>query len=123
MNKIQGRVIKKLPMTEGKKKDGNTWQKNGFVIETNDKYPKQVAISCYAKLVPDVASLSIGEFVEVEFGVESREWQDKWFTDVVLRDFSVQKNGTKSEAKPLPKTAPIETRGTETNNDYDDLPF
>jgi len=121
MNKIQGRVIKKLPMTEGKKKDGNTWQKNGFVIETDDKYPKSVAISCYGKLVPDVASLAIGDYVVVEFGVESREWNDKWFTDVVLRDFSVQKTETKSDAKPLPKTAPIETRGTET--DYDDLPF
>ena len=119
MNEIKGRVIKKLPHAEGKKKDGSTWQKNGFVIETDDKYPKQVAISCYGKLVPDVASLAIGDFVTVEFGVESREWNDKWFTDVVLRDFSVQKG----EAKPLPKTAPIETRGTETNNDYDDLPF
>ena len=122
MNKIQGLVIKKLPMTEGKKKDGNTWQKNGFVIETNDKYPKSVAISCYGKLVPDVASLLIGEFVEVEFGVESREWNDKWFTDVVLRDFSVEKDGfEKFQTKPLPKTAPIETRGTET--DEDKLPF
>jgi hypothetical protein len=117
MNKIQGRVTKKLPMTEGTKKNGETWQKNGFVIETDDKYPKSVAISCFGKLVPDVASLAIGDYVVVEFGVESREWQDKWFTDVVLRDFSVQKN----DAKPLPKTAPIETRGTETDNDP--LPF
>ena len=118
MNQIQGRVIKKLPHTEGKKKNGETWQKNGFVIETEGEYSKKVAISCYGKLVPDVASLAIGDYVVVEFGVESREWNDKWFTDVVLRDFSVQKG----EAKPLPKTAPIETRGMETDMSSD-LPF
>jgi len=78
---IKGKVVKVLPATtygkEGK-------QKAGLVIVTDDKYPKNVAFTVFGKALESLKGLSPNDEVVVDFNIESREWNDKWFTDAVL---------------------------------------
>ncbi len=109
MQKFTGKLVSKLPVTtygkEGKKK-------GGFVIQTEGKYPKNVAFTVFEAKLASLDGLTINENVEVDAQVESREWQGKWFTDVIaLNVFGVD------DAKPMQEEFRVPDKVS------DDLPF
>lgn len=77
---LKGKLVAKLPVTtygkEGKKK-------GGLVIEYGDKYPKKAAFTVFERNLPSLDGINAGDEMIVEFSVESREWQGKWFTDAI----------------------------------------
>lgn len=78
---LNGKVSKVLPIESGEGKNG-TWQKQSIIIETdNGKYPKKVAVAFWGDLVDNSAFVE-GNNISVEFDVESREYNGKWYTDV-----------------------------------------
>jgi hypothetical protein len=80
---VKGKVVKVLPQEKGQSKAGKEWFKSGFVIETFDQYPKTIALTVMSeKLMPVVKSLTIGQEVTAHINIESREYQDKYFTNV-----------------------------------------
>jgi hypothetical protein len=87
---ITGRLIQILAKQTGQGKNG-TWQKQDFVIETNDQYPKKVCLSAWADKVDELAGCREGETLKVFFDVQSREYNGKWYTD--LRAWKIQKGG------------------------------
>lgn len=105
MQKFTGVCVTALPtVTYGK---GNK-KKGGFVIETEGKYPKKVAFTVFETKLPTILSLGVGEKVEVDAVVESREWQGKWFTDVVAQNFvslGAGSQGKKEEEFRVPDTS------------------
>lgn len=81
--KVKGRVIKVLQEEKGVSTAGKNWFKSGFVIETEDQYPKKIALTVMSEnLMPVVRTLTIGEQVTAHINLDSREHQDKWFTNV-----------------------------------------
>ena len=79
---INGRLIKILPNVEGEGQRGH-WIKGGFVIETGDDYPRKVAfISFGEERVAMVNNIALGSMVTVTFTPESREFNDRWYTDL-----------------------------------------
>lgn len=97
---LKGKLVAKLPVTtygkEGKKK-------GGFVIEYGDKYPKKVAFTVFEKNLPALDGAAIGADMLVDFVIESREWNGKWYTDAVA--MKVQVSGfvaQKDEAFQVP---------------------
>lgn len=76
---ITGKVIQILPEQTGVKKDGSSWLKQDFVIETNDKYPKKVCITTFEDKVPIPP---VGKEIEVSINLESREYNERWYTEV-----------------------------------------
>jgi hypothetical protein len=107
---LTGKLVVKLPVTtygkEGKKK-------GGFVLEYGDKYPKKVACTVFEKNLPLAESLVVGQEVVADVVVESREWQGKWFTDVVAMKFAASGAVAKKE----------EAFQVQDNKGYGDLPF
>ena len=79
---IIGRVVKILPKQSGVGKNG-AWSKGEFVIETMEQYPRKVCISAWGDK-SDVLEqqCSVGRVVKVSIHIESREFNDKWYTDV-----------------------------------------
>lgn len=123
MAQTTGKIIKHLPSSSGQGKNG-TWERGGIAItETEAKYPKTIAISLWGDLVDVGKSLAVGTIVRVSFDVESREYQDKWYTDVKGYKIEVNKNGNWEPASGQ-YVPPATTENTEFNpNQQDDLPF
>ena len=79
---INGRLIKIMPDVEGEGQRGH-WVKGGFVIETGEEYPRKVAfISFGEERVAMVKNIPMGSMVTVTFTPESREFNDRWYTDL-----------------------------------------
>ena len=79
---ITGRLIKILPEVRGESQRG-PWVKGGFVIETDDTYPRQVAFTLFGEdRLAMVNALVMNAPVVVTFSPESREYNDRWYTDL-----------------------------------------
>ena len=79
---INGRLIKILPDVEGEGQRGH-WIKGGFVIETGDDFPRKAAFITFGEeRVAMVKNIPMGSMVQVTFNPESREFNDRWYTDL-----------------------------------------
>ncbi|MDB5228160.1 MAG: hypothetical protein JWN78_2353 [Bacteroidota bacterium] len=78
---LSGKIFKVLPLQSGESQRGK-WQKQDVVIETeNGKFPKKVCVTMWGDLLSN-NSFEEGKDISVEFDVESREFNGKWYTDV-----------------------------------------
>lgn len=78
---LSGQVLKLLPEQSGQSQRG-PWKKRDFILETNEQYPKKVAITCWGEKVDEISSLNPGTPVTVGINIESREYNDRWYTDI-----------------------------------------
>lgn len=84
---IIGKLIRILPEQSGESARGR-WVRGGFVIETTEQYPRMVAFTMFGEdKVGMIKSIALGTQVNVHFSPESREFQDRWYTD--LRCFRI----------------------------------
>lgn len=114
---IKGKVLKLLPETSGTSQAGKAWVKQDFVIETNDEYPKKVHFTAFGeKIVPVVKTLVVGQEVEVSFNAESREHNEKFYTQLNAWKISKNPNGTTNTTQVATPVVVAEAGG-------DDLPF
>lgn len=91
MLELSGKLLQVLPLQSGTGKNGN-WQKQDFVIETADQYPKKVCFSAWSDKVDALKKIEPGTIVKVAFNAESREFNGKWYTD--LRIWKIEANGS-----------------------------
>ncbi len=94
---VRGTVIRVLPVQEGVSKAGKAWRKGAFVIETDSQYPRTICFNIWNNRIDEYA-LTEGDFVEVRFDVESREYMERWYTDVTA--YSVSKVDQTAAAAP-----------------------
>ena len=123
---ITGRLVQKLEIQSGIGKTGSSWQKQDFVIETIEQYPKKVCANLWGDKLDILSTLEIGDTIIVSFNVESREYNGRWYTDI--RAWKIEKQGIQAPASaPVAPTAAVEAEpfnGTFTDEGgNDDLPF
>lgn len=76
---LSGKIYKAMPVESGEGKNG-VWKKQQIIIETDGgKYPKKVAVQLWGDLTERI--FQEGADISVEFDVESREYNGKWYTD------------------------------------------
>lgn len=80
---LVGKVKEISPMESGTSEKG-TWQKQTIVIVTLEQNPQFVAFTAMGRRLEEVGKCTIGQVVRVRFGVSSRKYQDKWFSDLQL---------------------------------------
>ena len=128
---INGIFVKSLPKTEGESARG-PWVRGGFVIEYGEEYPRKVAFSLFGEDKAAMADkIPEGVGVTVRFSPESREFNERWYTE--LRCISVvplaQGAARQPYQAPVTQTAqyPAQTRPTGgpqmPGGEYKDLPF
>lgn len=129
---ITGKFIKLLPTQEGDSSRGH-WVRGGFVIETEDRYPQKIAFSLFGEdKVRMVQQLQLGAKLQVQFSPESREYQDRWYTE--LRAYNIATitvNNMASAGGYMPSAtaqAVVQQPATVVNTvampeENDDLPF
>lgn len=90
---IKGVLQKKLPLVTGEGAKG-AWKKQTFIIKTEGEYPKDVAIIAWGEAVDKIEPIAIGSLMNCFVNVESREYNEKWYTDVKLWKFDIESSGT-----------------------------
>ncbi len=78
---IEGKIIRDLPLQEGVSRAGNPWKKKEWVLETFGQYPKQVCFHFFGDRV-DSNPLQIGQSYVISYDIESREYNNRWYTDI-----------------------------------------
>ncbi len=79
---ITGKLIQLLPEVSGESARG-PWVRGGFVIETDGDYPRKVAFTAFGEeRVAMAKNIPMGSAVQVTFTPESREFNEKWYTDL-----------------------------------------
>jgi hypothetical protein len=101
---LSAKLIKKLPEVTGTGKNGSNWIKQEFVLETQDQYPKKVCMSVWGDKTQDLAPLQEGEIVKVQFNVESREYNDRWYTEI--RAYRLDRMGSSPSVPPNVEASP-----------------
>jgi hypothetical protein len=79
MATLSGKIFKVLPLESGEGKNG-TWKKQNVIMEIDGKYPKKVVVTLWGDLLN--GNFDEGAELSVEYDLESREFNSKWFTDV-----------------------------------------
>jgi hypothetical protein len=114
---IEGKIVKILPETSGQGQSG-TWVKQMFVIETREQYPKKLCFTAWGDKVDTIKRLLEGEDIKVSFNAESREFNEKWYTD--LKAWKIEKLG--AVAKPPVSNKSNVTTPIVENTDVPDFP-
>ena len=79
---ITGKLIQLMPEVSGESARG-PWVKGGFVIETEGDYPRKVAFVAFGEeRVAMAKNIPMGTLVQVNFNPESREFNERWYTDL-----------------------------------------
>ncbi len=107
--KLSGRIIDILQVITGTSAKGE-WKKQDFVIETDEQYSKKVCFSLFNDTLTKI--VKIGDNVEVNFSVESREYQGKWFSNINAFKVDII-GGAKQTSQNLPPEG----------DSFDDSPF
>lgn len=114
---ITGTLVQKLEPQKGTSQRGE-WKKQGFVLETQDQFPKKVCIMNWNDKVP-MDSISEGSIITVSINIESREFKGSWYTDVTMwRVQAGEGSGNSSANEMPPPNPPMPEESAE-----DDLPF
>ena len=106
---FEGSVFAILPEQSGTSARGE-WHNQNVVFEmkTNSQYPRKVSVKFFNKR-DEVARLVVGASYNVTFDVESREYQGRWYTDVVGRKIEPKEAAQVAQAQysePLPTATP-----------------
>ena len=78
---IQGKIIAVLPERSGVSQRGNQWRSISYVLETQEQYPKKLAFDVTNDKI-DQLNIQLGEILTVQFDINAREYNGRWFNSV-----------------------------------------
>jgi len=79
---IQGVLKQILPLESGETKSGKAWQKQTIIVETQETYPKLIAVEVSEKAISRLQDYQIGHTITCSINIESREYNGRWFTSI-----------------------------------------
>ena len=77
---IKGKLTQKLTKETVEGKNGKTYDKMTFVIDTGDQYNPNIAFGLFGDKTALVDNIAIGQEIEVSFNLSSREHNGKFYT-------------------------------------------
>lgn len=109
---IKGKVIKVLKKESGTSTGGKEWVRRSFMIETPGEYPKKIMFAGMKDTILErIEKLKIGSMVNVFFSLETREHNEKYYTNATA--FKIVEE--KAEAQPAQTGS--------SDSDIEELPF
>ena len=78
---LQGKIIVVLPERNGTSQRGNQWRSITYVLETQEQYPKKLAFDVTNDKI-DQLNIQLGEILTVQFDINAREYNGRWFNSV-----------------------------------------
>ncbi len=115
---LTAKLIQLLPLQTGSGKNGQ-WKKQDIIVETEGTYPKKVCISIWGDKINENL-LKVGSQLKIDFDVESREYNSRWYTDV--KAWKIEAAGAPSATGGSSEDDFHNTSFT-SNDGNEDLPF
>ena len=112
---LTAKVIQLLPLQTGTGKNGE-WKKQDVIVETDGQYPKKICISFWGDKI-NPSHLVAGNKLKIDFDIESREYNSRWYTDVKAWKTEMVGSANTSEGFPAPDYEPI------ASSNVDEMPF
>ena len=128
---ITGKIIKVFPEQSGISQKGNQWKKREYLLETIEQYPRKVFFNFFGERA-DQYPLKEGDVKTISFDIESREFNERWYTDIrawKAEDAKPESAPTTSAAAPASPAvaeaapAPAPAAPVDLGQTNDDLPF
>jgi hypothetical protein len=116
---ILGKIVQILPATEGQSAKGG-WKRQDFIMETTEQFPKKVCVSNWNDKV-DLNQHGVGTDIKASVNLESREFNNKWYTDV--RVWKMEIIGKGATSKPAEWNEPDGVPPPPEQLEPDDMPF
>lgn len=101
----------------------NGKRKGGFIIQINDAdRAKQIFFTVFEKTYASLAQLRVGDEITVDFTIESREWNEKYYTDAIAWTV-IPVTINKGQVAAASEAKKEEFRVPDKKEYKDDLPF
>ncbi len=113
---LTAKLIQLLLIQTGTGKNGD-WKKQDIIVETDGQYPKKVCISIWGDKINE-GQLQIGNLLQIDFDIESREYNNKWYTDI--KAWKIELAGTSTQKTPDKE---VNTVDSILNSEDEGLPF
>jgi hypothetical protein len=113
---LTAKLAQLLPIQTGTGKNGE-WKKQDIIVETDGQYPKKVCISIWGDKINE-GQLQIGNLLQIDFDIESREYNNKWYTDI--KAWKIELTGTSTQNIPNNE---VNTVNFIQNSEDEGLPF
>lgn len=110
-----------LPLQTGNGKNGE-WKKQDVIVETDGQYPKKVCVSIWGDKVSQ-HQLVPGTMLKIDFDVESREFNGRWYTDVKAWKVESASDDAYPEMAPPPPPLPPAPDFGDPGASNSDFPF
>ena len=126
MNTVSGKIIAILAPQSGESKNnpGTTWKRQEFVLETQDMYPRKVCFNIWGEDRIKQADIQMDDIVTIEFEINSREYNGKWYTNIEARNISKENATAAPVAPPASSSTATAPGGFDSPiGAADDLPF
>jgi hypothetical protein len=117
---LSARLVQVLPLQTGVGRNGE-WKKQDIIVETDGQYPKKICVAIWGDKI-DNSQLEIGNYLNIDFDVESREFNSRWYTDVKAWKIEVAGAQSVSPDQPIVQ-GPVVPPPPLPANEADDLPF
>jgi hypothetical protein len=97
---IKGKVKNVLPVESGAGKNGKEWKRQDFIVEFMDgEYSKILALTARTdNTLKAVNDLKSGMDVTVQFNIESREYNGKYYTNATAWKIEADKASVPSKS-------------------------
>ena len=133
MSLIKEKVVVYEVLDREEDPNGKWWKQILIGEKENSKFDEKLAIQFWKEKCDQLESLNDGDLIEVWFGISSKEYNGKWFTNLngfkVISSTGEGTEATKKKKGSAPKVESKEVDNSEVavnNNDdfdFDDLPF
>ena len=116
---IEGMIIRDLGLFEGVSKAGNPWKKHEWVLETVSQYPRKIKFTVFGDKVNTI-NFELGKRYVIQVDVESREFNERWYTDLTAYNYRPLEDNTNIEQSA---TGPNIYTGNPGGNRIPDNPY
>lgn len=120
---LTAKLIQVLPLQSGMGKNGE-WKKQDIIVETQEQYPKKICISLWGDKFGSVP-LKVNDLYIIDFDVESREYNGRWYTDVKAWKMVAQSDSPSQQPQHMQEEYPPAPNPFEGNGGGfdDEVPF
>lgn len=118
---VKGKVQQILKPESGVSRAGKEWQKQEFVIETEEQFPRKICFTLFNDKTSLIKEISEGEEIEVSFSIESREFNGKWYHNI--NAWKIDKPATENIPEPPPEFSAGDIPPEPDEDESNDLPF
>ena len=88
--RITGKISQVLPLQQGVSSQGAEWRKLTIVVVEADPsiaFPNEVALDLFNDNIPVDKELTVGQLVDVHFGIRTREYNGRVYNEINVVKF------------------------------------